>query len=483
MNTWNTKRYSSRTLSVFEITGAYFANIFYNHLYIKAKDRHNISSRSGYSLTDEYKAAVSAYKHGITKDKKSYEQTVKDLLQYYRTVTKFITASMNDFIETILQQFIPEEHYVTLNDNEKFFFMNKILSTIVTNAASDMVSMKYLELIIDLRHEDNSISMCKDRIVEIQCLERDNMFSKFIKQEIGASNGKKSRSKQHKELLEESEKIDINLCKQLREDCETLYQKYQELLMAKCELETAENRAKKIAETLHAEIFKLSEENSRLKKELSEYKGAKSGVSGGERFSERSLERFSDRVSVVRDHTSEKSAEKPQHSSASVRLNKSAEKKQTNDIKQSATKQPPQKQQIKQKSSTEPVKEEVKNTNNTNNNRRKKSYTQQVEPDPTENLSDESSDEENSNLQPPSVVLHERGGDKNATTAGNNSHASNDFSDDSVNSSGSDSSTSTKGEKNEDEFENPMAFKNLRAFKNKPLSNEYENSPFLQDLE
>lgn len=268
MNAWNTKRYSARTLSVFEITGAYFANIFYNHLYKTAKDRHNISSRSGYSLTDEYKAAVSAYKHGITKDKKSYEQTVKDLLQYYRTVTKFITASMNDFIDTILQQFIPEEHFVTLNDNEKFFFMNKVLSTIVTNVASDMVSIKYLSLIIDHRGEDSAIGGCKDRIVEIQCLERDNMFSKFIKQEIGAINGKKSRSKQHKELLEESEKVDVNLCRRLQEDCETLYQKYQELLMAKCELEAAESRARKIAETLHGEILALTEENSRLKKEL-----------------------------------------------------------------------------------------------------------------------------------------------------------------------------------------------------------------------
>ncbi len=57
----------------------------------------------------------------------------------------------------------------------------------------------------------------------------------------------------------------------MREDCATLYEKYQELLMSKCELEAAENRAKKIVETLHSEIFKLTEENSKLKQELAGY--------------------------------------------------------------------------------------------------------------------------------------------------------------------------------------------------------------------
>lgn len=392
MSRWNPNRYSARTLSVFEITGAYFANIFYNHLYKTAKDRHNISSRSGYSLTDEYKSAVSAYKHGITEDKKSYEQTVKDLLQYYRTVTKFITASMNDFIDTILQQFIPEEHFVTLNDNEKFFFMNKILSTIVTNTASKMVSMKYLGLVIDNRGDDMSISTCKEKIVKIQCLERDNMFSKFIKQEIGGSNNRKMRSKQHKELLEECEKVDIKLVSQLRQDCETLYQKYQELLMSKCELEAAENRAKKIVETLHDEIFKLSEENSILKKKLAGYslnsgnKGADSTrqkvksaepirAKPAEKSAEKSLDKSAEK-SV--DRSLEKSAEKQVEKSVDKSVDKSLDKSAEKQVEKSMQKKPlysqPQRseQNSAKSSKLKPVPEQIPISANVSKSSRRK---------------------------------------------------------------------------------------------------------------
>lgn len=303
MNFVGSKHYSPRTLSVFEITGAYFANIFYNHLYKSAKDRHNISSGKGYSLTDEYKAAVSAFKYGVTKDKKSYEKTVKDLLQYYRKCTKFIDASMIEFIDTILQQFIPDEHFKTLREDEKFFFINKILSTIVIKTSADMVSMNFLTLIIDHREEENSISACKDHIVKIQCLERDYMFSKFIKQELNVSKNKKPRSKDHEELFDETEKVDIYLFHQMQEDHEILCKKLQEMIREKCEAENREQKAKKVAETLHEQLMKLKEEHENLQEELKKWKE-------------------SARLESERSVSSEKSAEK--HTGKHV--DKSAEK-------------------------------------------------------------------------------------------------------------------------------------------------------------
>ena len=123
--------YSKTTLSVFEIIAAYFANIAYNHLYIEAKKIYGNSERDDRSLTDAYKTTLFAYQQGITTKPKFYEKTIMDILEHYRVYTRFSTASMEGFIDKVIQQFIPEEHFGTLGEQEKYFFLNKIVSSIV----------------------------------------------------------------------------------------------------------------------------------------------------------------------------------------------------------------------------------------------------------------------------------------------------------------------------------------------------------------
>ena len=55
------RNYNPTAISTFEIISCYFVDIFYNHLYLTAKDRFKIySGKKRGSLTDEYRLAICA---------------------------------------------------------------------------------------------------------------------------------------------------------------------------------------------------------------------------------------------------------------------------------------------------------------------------------------------------------------------------------------------------------------------------------------
>lgn len=242
-NRLSRKNYTARTISIFEVIGSYFVDTFYNHLYTQSQKNHEINASNGKnrSLTDEYKFTLETYLRGITKDHKYYEKAIKGVLEAYRTHTKYTTISMLDFINEILQHYLPEEHFSVLNTEQKFFFLNKIITQLVKAVITEITQIHYMRMVIDDHGNEQNVRMWMEIVVDMQIMIRETLFNEFIKQERGGGGSK-----------DISETVDVEVVRKIVEERNKLWEQVQTLLKQKCELEVELSRAKMIVEVLYA---------------------------------------------------------------------------------------------------------------------------------------------------------------------------------------------------------------------------------------
>lgn len=237
----NRNDYSKRTLSIFQIIAAYFTDIFYNDLYLKARDNHNINGNDQTTLTDEYRKIILRYEYGLCKsDNKNYYQSViKELLEYYRVHTKYKTILMHEFVDSILKEFLPNEHFEILTSNEKYFFLNKIIVSIVRHFIEKIVTDNMLKIVIDNHWDDDNPEIFKEQLIDIQIIEREKLFSKFVKEEL-KKNGHNNT-------------VDADFLDKMKKDRDILCKKIEELIKEKCEIQAKWEQSKKIVEELYKE--------------------------------------------------------------------------------------------------------------------------------------------------------------------------------------------------------------------------------------
>lgn len=231
--------YSSKTISTFDIIGSYFVDVFYNHIYRVAFQNHTLHAGSAEkSLTDDYKMALVAYKTGLHSDKKYYEGTIMGILEYYRTYTKFSTITLNKFIGELLQQYLPDEHYRVLTEQNRYLFLNKIISDIVTSFIDKIITFDYIRMVIDNRKNPDNTRQWVDDFVRIQIIEREKMFNAFI----SSATGDRGRG------------VDEGAVQRILEERDKLFERLQICLEQKCKLESDLDKAKKVVEELYRRL-------------------------------------------------------------------------------------------------------------------------------------------------------------------------------------------------------------------------------------
>ena len=99
--------YDRKLISVLEILGSHYVDIYYNHIWSSART----GLKAGGSIADEYARQVKAYIVGIKTDPESYRSIVGHLHVYFRTITRYTTLSFADFVDRVVSQFLPPEYY------------------------------------------------------------------------------------------------------------------------------------------------------------------------------------------------------------------------------------------------------------------------------------------------------------------------------------------------------------------------------------
>lgn len=211
----NRANYDNKTLSCFNIVGAYFVDIFYNNVYLTSRDQHKFSGQK--SFTEIYKNALHAYSLGFSKEQKYYEKVIKGLAALYRNYTKFRTIGLADFIDEMLQQYIPEEHYKTLSDNEKMIFIHKILTSVCNQFISQILTPKLMQQVIDSHDNPENTKFWLQIIIDIQLDEREQLYNKFVRANLGCKNNEidpqiLEKIRSHDKIMAELHRVTAENC-------------------------------------------------------------------------------------------------------------------------------------------------------------------------------------------------------------------------------------------------------------------------------
>ena len=257
----NKNKYSKRTLSTFEIVGAYFVNYYVDDLYQHAKMANHKGEYS--SITEAYKYHVKYFHQAFMgtpaakSGKKSfhyYNRIVKALLIYYSEHSGHNTVKIVELIDRIVRELVPEEYFQDYNNNDKDRTMRTVLSNVITEF-SDLILTKYLKLVIDQR-SGWDLRPLQNEFLELILMEREKLFSAFIR----ASNPNVKKEKGSSVILDRMKAT-------LRDQCQKTAEAQNKLAQAIKAIQTFKTQI----EIRDAEIRDLREQVSSLQELIAEY--------------------------------------------------------------------------------------------------------------------------------------------------------------------------------------------------------------------
>jgi hypothetical protein len=169
--------YDSKMISMFEVLGSHFVDIYFNHVWASAR------ARPQKSITDEYERQVQAFIIGVKTDKASYREVVAALHQYFRAMTRYSTMSFAGFVDQIVAQVIPADYLELLRAAEKDEALGSIVVDLVSSLGAYVTTPEMLRRIID-EHDVQpavTIRMIQDQSVTILLAKRGEIHNKFLR--------------------------------------------------------------------------------------------------------------------------------------------------------------------------------------------------------------------------------------------------------------------------------------------------------------
>lgn len=301
-------KYSSRTITTFNILGAYIIDIYYNYLYresIKHKEE------SG-SITDSYKKIIYKYVSSINRDKKNsfrakiYQSLIEGIKNYFCIWNGLNSLSIQECIDKIVKEFIPEDLFDAVDKDKKRDLFYLVVNNIMQSFGKIIVS-DFLVRIIDDHDNSENVEILKDSMLDLLLMQRHTMFKKFVDEKTGGVE-KVDREivnkiqEDAKELINERNQLQkqltnaINECNSRSKQISQVIKKYRELEKNYKQMEMNANQYKDELEQtrskqnndssryvrlennfkdLEREFIVLEEENANLQGKLEEYETRK----------------------------------------------------------------------------------------------------------------------------------------------------------------------------------------------------------------
>ncbi len=169
-------KYGNNTITRFDIVGSFFVNLFYNEFFKKANSLKQQSLDK--STTEIFKELLVAYSD-FTSREEFFKQAVKGIHAYIISNTNQIDMTHKECIEFIVKEFIPENVYSSLRENQKAKIFHDAIANVVREFISKIIS-KYIKMVIDYRQSPESSTVLQNEFLDIICLEKDKVYGKFI---------------------------------------------------------------------------------------------------------------------------------------------------------------------------------------------------------------------------------------------------------------------------------------------------------------
>ncbi len=278
--------YSSTTISTYQIVGAYFVDVYYNHLYteaIKFKTDGKVVS-----VTEGYRHATFAFLSALDNKAKGYRaehynKLLQGINEYFIFWTTYSGLTLSDCIDKIVKEFVPADYFQSLTKEQK----RNILRTILIDSIRDFTKIvigEFLGAIIDNHDETANVEALKEKIVDIFIMRRETMFHKFLDCRSGGKPTGETVDKKfleklrsdymkscalNEELLNQNKELTSNL-EVVKQNAAELVQRFKKLKMKHDslaqELDICKQKMAKQEETIksakYATPYKLPEEAS-----------------------------------------------------------------------------------------------------------------------------------------------------------------------------------------------------------------------------
>jgi hypothetical protein len=181
---FNRSDYSKRTIDTFELMSVYFIDIYYNHLYIEAKNLRTEGKAS--SITEGYKHTLNAFIQGI-ENNKHYKKALDGIYDSFVTHGGFISLSFAGCIGRITDEFIPIDYLSAVNKQQKTTILKMIISQ-VNRIFVERIVRKFMHMIIDNHNEQDNTRILQDEFIDLLILQRENIYHRFIDKQAKKSN-------------------------------------------------------------------------------------------------------------------------------------------------------------------------------------------------------------------------------------------------------------------------------------------------------
>lgn len=199
---FNASSYPNQTIDTFEILGGYVVNIFYNHIYDKAKELHAAGKST--STTEAYKQVSRTYLMHFSKEE-LFKTTLKDIYGYFNAHSPVPVLGFPDWVDRITKEFVPTDYWASLNSKQKDHVLGVVIEAIYRKFSVVMISPRGLAMVVDNHKERANIPFLQDKMIGVMIEEREKMYQKFIKPLTGTkSDGLSERLRE--DLLKETKK-------------------------------------------------------------------------------------------------------------------------------------------------------------------------------------------------------------------------------------------------------------------------------------
>ena len=235
--------HDAKIISIFEILGAYFTDVIFNHIYGSAKTKSGVNATS---ITEEFTNHINAYMFGVKNDNKCYSSVIQQVHRYFMAHTRFTIMSFAEFVDKVISVITPETYFSQLTIPEKDELLGNLICDLISGLAVFVTKPDMLRRIIDNHKESPivTIRMIQDAAVSILITKRDSIKNKFL--EITAE----SQGTVSIETLDKMKSLITNLVRE-KAELATKNQKLENLVEAlKQKIEESKTRELKLTKMI-----------------------------------------------------------------------------------------------------------------------------------------------------------------------------------------------------------------------------------------
>jgi cell shape-determining protein MreC len=175
----NFSNYDPKIVSIYEIIGAYFTDILFNHIYLMAKN-----SKSTQYI-DEYVKNVKNYVTGLKTNIEYYKKCIQEIHKYFlkNVGRKYMDLKLVDFISRVISISVQQSQFSNLSNSDKEDIFSNIITELIANMGAFVTTPDMVQAIVinHIKNTKTTIRSIQDNAVGFLIEKRALLHNAFVK--------------------------------------------------------------------------------------------------------------------------------------------------------------------------------------------------------------------------------------------------------------------------------------------------------------